>query len=118
MKVLGTSVLIFEAVMVALFIPVVYFTGRGLSGSTAAWLGAGLVLLCVLAAGMVGRPGGVVLGWIVQVLVFACGFLVWDMFLMGLIFGALWWAAVHYGRRVDDLRAQREASAAPGPQDS
>lgn len=117
MRVLGTSVLVFEAVVMGLFIPVAYFTGRGLEGSAAAWIGAGLVLLCLVAAGMVTRPGGIALGWVVQVLVIACGFLVPDMFVMGAIFAGLWWAAVHYGRKVDTMRTQRDQAEAPGPQE-
>lgn len=119
MRVLGTSVLVFEAIVMGLFIPVAYFTGRGgLNGSTAVWIGAGLVVLCVVAAGMVTRPGGIALGWIVQALVIACGFVVLDMFVMGAIFAALWWAAVHYGRKVDDMRTQRDQAEAPDPQES
>jgi hypothetical protein len=116
MRVLAPSVLVFEAIVVALFIPVAYFTGRGLSGSTAAWLGAGLVLLCIVAAAMVGRSWGVTLGWVVQVLVLACGFLVWDMFILGAIFTGLWWAAIHYGRKVEALKAEREQGHGPAPQ--
>lgn len=118
MRVLGTSVLVFEAIVMGLFIPVAYFTGRGIDGSTAAWLGAGLVVLCLVAAGMVTRPGGIALGWIVQILVIACGFVVLDMFVMGAIFAALWWAAVHYGRKVDDMRTQRDQAGTPDPQES
>lgn len=116
MRVLGASVLVFEAIMVGLFIPVAYFTGRGISGSTAAWMGVALTVLCIVAAGMVGRRGGVVLGWLVQILVIACGFLVIDMFVLGAIFAGLWWAAMHYGRKVDALKAQREQGHGPAPQ--
>lgn len=118
MRVLGTSVLIFEAIVMALFIPVAYFTGRTVEGPTAAWIGVGLVVLCIVAAGMVTRPGGIVLGWIVQVLVIASGFVVPDMFVVGAIFGGLWWAAVHYGRKVDAMRTERDQAGAPGPQES
>lgn len=118
MRVLGTSVLVFEAIVMGLFIPVAYFTGRGIDGPTAAWIGVGLVVLCLVAAGMVTRPGGIALGWLVQVLVIACGFVVIDMFVMGAIFAALWWAAVHYGRNVDALRTQRDQAGTPDPQDS
>jgi len=116
MRVLGTSVLIFEAIVAGLFIPVAYFTGRGISGSTAIWLGVGLVVLCLVAAAMVGRPGGVAIGWLVQVLVVACGFFVLDMFFIGAVFAGLWWAAMHYGRQVDELRAQRDEGHGPAPQ--
>lgn len=120
MRVLGASVLILEAIMVALFIPVAYFTGIAADGSAAVWVGVGLALLCVVAAGLVTRPFGVALGWLVQVLVIATGILVPMMFLLGGIFAALWWTAIRYGRRADAASAQRDAStphpgaAAPG----
>lgn len=118
MRILARSVLIFEAIMMGLFIPVAYFTGRGLSGATAAWLGAGLVLLCVVAAGLIGRRGGVTLGWVVQGLVIASGLLVWDMFILGVIFALLWWAALYYGAKVDAANsAESGRSSSPDEQD-
>ena len=88
MKVLGTSVLVFEAIVVALFIPVAYFTGAATDGSTAAWLGGGLAIACLVGAGMVTRPGGIAVGWAIQVLVLACGFVVPLMFVLGGMFAA------------------------------
>lgn len=114
MKVLGTSVLVFEALVMALFIPVAYFLGEAADGPTAAWLGAGLVVLCIVASAVVTRRFGIALGWVVQVLVVACGFVVPGMFLLGGIFAALWWAAVHFGRKADAADAVR-ASSTPAP---
>ncbi|MDQ1245701.1 MAG: hypothetical protein QG597_68 [Actinomycetota bacterium] len=108
--------------MVALFIPVAYFTGIAADGPTAAWVGAGLAVLCVVAAGLVARPFGVALGWVVQVLVIATGVLVPMMVALGGIFAVLWWVAIRYGRRADaaaDQRASvtpRPGAAAPGSQ--
>ncbi len=105
MRVLCSSVLVFEAIVAGLFIPVAYFSGIVANGATAAWIGAVLAVLCIIAAAVVTRPYGVALGWIVQVLVLACGFVVPMMFALGLVFGALWWAALRYGRRADAARA-------------
>lgn len=115
MRVLGTSVLVFEAIVMALFIPVAYFLGQAADGPTAAWLGAGLVVLCIVAAGLVTRPFGVILGWTVQVLVIACGFVVPAMFFVGGIFAALWWAAVRFGRKADAADAARDAGTPMPP---
>lgn len=118
MRVLGSSVLVLEAIMLALFIPVAYFTGLAASGSLAAWVGVALVVLCLVATGLLGRPIGVTLGWIVQVLVLATALLVPMMVVMAAVFGALWWAALRYGGRVDAMRAAQAANGTPDASES
>jgi hypothetical protein len=113
MRVLGSSVLVFEAIMVALFIPVAYFTGLAASGSLAAWVGVALVVLCLVATALLGRPIGVTLGWVVQGLVLATALLVPLMLVLGLVFAGLWWAALRYGGQVDAMRAARAQNGAP-----
>ena len=78
--------------------------GAGVSLS----LGVGLAVLCVLAAGMLGRPGGYALGWVVQVVSIALGLVVTAMFFLGLVFGALWATAYFLGIKVDRERVERE----------
>ncbi|NGO68732.1 DUF4233 domain-containing protein [Streptomyces boncukensis] len=74
------------------------------------WTVCGVAMgLCVLLCGVITRRGGVELGWALQVALFGSGFVVPAMFVLGTCFGALWWASVHYGRRVDEIRAQRAA---------
>jgi hypothetical protein len=34
------------------------------------------------------------------------------MFFLGAIFAALWWASVHYGRKIDEAKARFAAQAA------
>ncbi|MET8242944.1 DUF4233 domain-containing protein [Streptomyces sp. NPDC005202] len=85
--------------------------------TTTVWTVSGIaMLLCVLLCGMVTRPGGVALGWALQVALVASGFVVPTMFFMGAIFAALWWASVHYGKKVDEAKArfaaQRDSSGA------
>ena len=86
-------------------------------------LGVGLAVLCVLAAGMLGRPGGYALGWAVQVVSVGLGFVVTAMFFLGVVFGGLWATAYFLGIRIDRERAERavleeewrtEHGAAPG----
>lgn len=107
MRVLGTSVLAFQAIVLALFIPVGVTTSWG---ATAGWIGAALVLLCVVAIGLLRSPVGVAVGWAVQVLTIATGFIVPAMFGLGALFAALWWAALKYGRQADQMRAERESA--------
>jgi hypothetical protein len=36
------------------------------------------------------------------------------MFFLGAIFAALWWASVHYGRKIDEAKARFAAQAETG----
>jgi hypothetical protein len=75
-----------------------------------------LMALSVLLCGMITRPGGVQLGWALQILLIAGGFVVPSMFVLGAAFAALWWASVHYGRKIDEAKARFAAQAQPQPQ--
>jgi hypothetical protein len=70
-------------------------------------LGVALAALCLLAAGLLGRPGGYPLGWLVQVVSVALGFVVTAMFFVGLVFAVLWGAAYFLGIKIDRERAER-----------
>ncbi|MET8554902.1 DUF4233 domain-containing protein [Streptomyces sp. NPDC004959] len=74
----------------------------------------GAMLLCVLLCGVVTRPVGVALGWVLQVALFLSGIVVPMMFILGAAFGGLWWASVHYGRKIDEAKA-RFAAEHPSP---
>jgi hypothetical protein len=80
-------------------------TDLGVARSLA--LGVGLAVLCLLAAGLLGRPGGYPLGWLVQVVSVALGFVVTAMFFVGLVFAVLWGAAYFLGIKIDRERAER-----------
>ncbi|TAK68884.1 MAG: DUF4233 domain-containing protein [Actinomycetota bacterium] len=103
MRVLCSSVLVFEAIVLGLSIPVAITVGG--YPATAVAIGGGLlVLLCVVAIGTLPRLPGVVLGWAVQVGAIGSAVLVPAMVILGGIFAALWWCALHYGRRADQIR--------------
>ncbi|UQX01154.1 DUF4233 domain-containing protein [Streptomyces sp. RerS4] len=70
------------------------------------------MLLSVLLCGMLSRPGAVQLGWALQIGLIASGFVVPTMFFLGAVFAALWWCSVHYGRRIDTIKARWAASQA------
>jgi hypothetical protein len=84
---------------------------------TTVWTVSGVAMfLCLVLCGLVTRPGGVVLGWALQIALIASGFAVPMMFFLGVIFAALWWASVHYGRKVDEAKARfadRSGSSTP-----
>jgi hypothetical protein len=103
------GILVLEGVV--LFLTGVVSIGlTDLGTGTALGMGVGLGVLCVLAAGMLGRPFGYALGWLVQVVALGLGFVVATMFFLGAVFAGLWAAAYFLGRRIDEEKAQRQVA--------
>ncbi|MFC4111890.1 DUF4233 domain-containing protein [Nonomuraea zeae] len=100
MRRLGASVLGMEAIVAALITPVAITVG-GVQPAFAVTVGIGLAVLCVVAAGLLKRPFGYLLGSVVQVLAICTGFVVSAMFFLGVIFAALWITAIIVARRVE-----------------
>lgn len=73
-----------------------------------------LGLSLVLAAGLQGRPGGLVVGAVLQAPLPLAGVAVGEPILVvvGLLFAALWVVAVRLGGRIDRERAQWAAAEA------
>ena len=110
MRTLCASTLIGEFFLIG-FAGLVAMKDSDLSMSTV-WLVSGIAMaLCVLLCGMVTRPGGVALGWALQLALIASGVFVPTMYFMGVVFAALWWASVHFGRKVDEAKARFAAQA-------
>ena len=109
MKSLLAAILVLEAVVVALAIPVAVLAA-GRDASTA-WTLGGLAILLVVAAGLVRRPHGVALGWAMQVLVLLAGILVPALAVLGLVFLGVWVVAIVYGAKGDRLAAEQAARA-------
>ncbi|ALO08439.1 Putative membrane protein [Streptomyces venezuelae] len=111
MRMLCSSTLIGEFFVIG-FAGLVAMKDDSLAMSTV-WTVCGVAMaLSVLLCGMVTRPGGVQLGWALQVGLIASGFFVPVMFALGAVFAVLWWASVHYGRKVDDIKARWAESQA------
>jgi len=104
------------AAILALEAVVLFLTGvvsigmTDLGAGPALGMGVGLGLFCVLAAGLLGRPAGYALGWLVQVVSLALGFVVATMFFLGAVFAALWATAYFLGRRIDEEKAERQVA--------
>jgi len=93
---------------VVMFLAGLVLTGVTDLGFAASFgIGLGLALLCLLGAGLLGRPGGYAVGWAVQVLSVGLGFVVTIMFFLGAVFAGLWAAAYFLGARIDQEKAQR-----------
>ncbi|MFI1676843.1 MULTISPECIES: DUF4233 domain-containing protein [unclassified Streptomyces] len=81
------------------------------------WTVCGIAMLVsLLLCGMVTRPGGVQLGWALQVALIASGFVVPTMFFLGAVFAAIWWASVHFGRKIDEAKARFAAMGEGQPE--
>ncbi|MEU6606733.1 DUF4233 domain-containing protein [Streptomyces shenzhenensis] len=110
MRMLCSSTLIGEVFIIG-FAGLVAMKDPDLTTSTV-WTVSGIAMvLCVLLCGMVTRPGGVALGWALQIALIASGFVVPTMFILGVMFAALWWASVHFGRKIDEAKARFAAQA-------
>ncbi|MFE6870147.1 DUF4233 domain-containing protein [Kitasatospora sp. NPDC057692] len=111
MRTLCSSTLIGEA-LVVLFAALVAMQLSDVS-SAALWTVSGVAMaLCLLLCGMINRPGAVAVGWALQLALVASGFVVPTMFGLGAVFAGLWWCSVHYGRKIDEIKAARTAAAA------
>ena len=90
--------------MLLLAIPVALTVSQNPNTALVISVFVGLAVLCLLTLGVVTRPQGPAVGWVVQALVIASGFLVPVMFVLGVIFALLWFAAVRMGTRADAAR--------------
>lgn len=108
------TILVLEALVVGFAALVAHGLRVGEPGVVWGLAGA-LALSLVLAAGVVGRPGGYVVGSVLQVPILAAGLLVPMMWVVGGIFVALWVVALRLGGRIDRERRERDATAS-GPE--
>ncbi|MDH6125159.1 DUF4233 domain-containing protein [Kitasatospora sp. GP82] len=111
MRTLCSSTLIGEALLL-LFAALVAMQLSHVSAATI-WTVSGIaMLLCVLLCGAITRPGAVAVGWALQLGLIASGFVLPTMFGLGAVFAGLWWCSVHYGRKIDEIKAARAAATA------
>jgi hypothetical protein len=88
--------------------------GRPDDGQQLLWVGLGLALVALVASGLMRRPYGVTLGWVVQALTWASAVLVPAMIGVALVFTALWVLLLVQGSKLDRIVAQREADEEAG----
>jgi hypothetical protein len=105
MRMLASSVLTFEA-CVAFFFGLV----AGGLGVAHGWqVAVPLIVASVALAGLLRFKWAYAAGWVLQAGMVGAGALVTAMYFLGVVFGALWWAALHYGAKVDAAKAARAA---------
>jgi hypothetical protein len=111
------TVLIMEAVVIGLAIPVAIVlehANHGLAGG----IGGALAVCAVLIGGVVGRPRmgwAVLAGTVLQVLVIASGVVVPAMYTLGAIFAALWITGIWLARRHQPTPAATPTPSATTP---
>lgn len=99
MRVLTSSILIAEAIVLGLLIPVTQVVGG--YPPVVGWLIGALALTCLVLPGRYGRAYYLPLGTAIQVAAIALGVLEPMMAVLGGIFAALWWTAIRLGRKVE-----------------
>lgn len=110
-------VLVMEAIVIALAI-VPAKALEHVNGAVAGGVGGGLAVLAILLSAVVGRPR---MGWaltagtILQVLVIASGVWVHAMYVLGVVFGALWLTGIWLARRIERETRERQAAQQPPP---
>ena len=112
MKTLGPAILLLEAIVVGLAIPVAVVLYDG--GARAAWVLGILAVLLLLGSGYARQPRGVAVGSVLPLLVILAGVVVPALALLGLIFLGVWLTAVVYAGKAERLEASRAAEAAAG----
>ena len=116
MRGMCAAMLTFEAIVLALSIPVM-ISVEDVDTSLALGLGLGLAALCLLTASLLRHAWAYGLGHAIQAAAVGLGFLVPIMFFVGAMFAALWALAYLLGRKIEADRARwaAEGSGSEGP---
>jgi Protein of unknown function (DUF4233) len=86
----GIGGLALEAIVLLLAAPAVATAERGHVSAAGVGYLLGLAVLVVVAAAVLRRPGGRLVGSAVQPLVIAAGVVTWPMYVVGALFAAIW----------------------------
>jgi hypothetical protein len=98
-----SSVLVFEAIVLILAMPVA-ITIEHVPHGVAGGVGGGLALAAIVLAGLVGRARwALVAGTILQVLIIAAGFEVAALYVLGVIFTALWFTGIWMAGKLEQV---------------
>lgn len=106
---LASIVLTFELVVVFLAALVIWGLDAAPFGLPAwsALIAGGVLLVGMIAAiGLLRTEAGFILGWVLQVLILLAGFLNPALFIVGALFGGMWWYCMVVGARIDRQRKE------------
>lgn len=104
----------FEFVVVFLG-ALVIFGLKAVAAPVALGGGAALVVAMLATIPLLRYRWGFWIGWLLQLIVLAAGFLVGMMFVVGAIFTALWTYCMITGARLDRVGARASAASEPAP---
>ncbi|MEO6512979.1 MAG: DUF4233 domain-containing protein [Nocardioides sp.] len=102
------AILSLEGVALGLSTPVL-ITVAGVDTRKALYVGLGLAVASLLLAGMLRGEWAYALGWALQGLAIALGFVIPLMFVLGAVFALLWGTAYFLGRKIERERAEMSA---------
>jgi hypothetical protein len=111
MKILGASVLIAESMTLGFAI----LLAMKDASQAAIIYGCVVSFLLFLSAALVRRPGGFVIGSLMQIAMIGFGFVEPSFFIIGVVLIALWVAAIVVGRKGEAARAALLAAAPKKP---
>lgn len=113
MRQLCSMTLISEAVVICFAALVAMRLTDFSAGSVWAVAGPGAVV-CVLLCGALRHPWAITVGWVLQGCLVASGVLLPVMYVLGVVFAVIWFAAVAVGRKVEAAKAAHAEAAAGG----
>ncbi|MGJ3403180.1 DUF4233 domain-containing protein [Glutamicibacter sp. Je.9.36] len=106
----ASTVLVCEALL-AVFVTLAAFgLKRGGEPVVVLSLGGAVALLCIFNCALLGKKIGYIIGWILQVVFFLCGFILPDMFYLAAAFALCWWYALNKGGEIDAVNKRRAAA--------
>lgn len=103
-RLMCASVLGFECIVLGLVTPVL-ISVESVSTGVALTIGLGMATAALVIAGLLRFEAAYAAGFGLQVAAVGLGFVVTVMFVLGLLFGALWTAAYVLGRRIEQQHA-------------
>jgi hypothetical protein len=110
MKVMGSAILVFQAIVIGLTVPVAVVMNN-VSKSQAIWTSLALIFLCLFAVGGVRRDRrtAVTTGLAVQAIVIGTGLVVRPMLFPGVLFLVIWLLAINLSAKTDAAIAAKAA---------
>jgi len=102
---LCAAILSLEAIAFGLSTPVL-ISVAGVSTAAGLWIGLGLTVSCILVAGLLRFEWAYWLGWAIQIAAITLGLKITTMFVLGVVFLALWATAYLLGRKIEVERAE------------